>query len=104
MAAKTKKKNARRKFSAQHIVKRQGHTEPFDERKIYASVYEASHAVGLNTPHAEKIASGVSTQLKKWIEKKEKVNARELHKEVVKALKKHHADVAFMYEWHKEIC
>ncbi len=93
-----------RKFSARHVVKRRGHVESFDERKIYASVYEACHAVQLSTSQAEKIAASVSLNVKKWIEKKEKTNSHEIHREVVKALRKHHADVAFMYDTHKVLC
>lgn len=108
MAKKIKKttRNATkgRKFSARHVIKRRGHTESFDERKIYASVYEACHAVQLSTSQAEKIAASVSLNVKKWAEKKEHVNAHEIHREVVKALRKHHADVAFMYEHHRNLC
>ncbi len=101
---RTTKKITKRKFSARHIIKRRGHTEAFDERKIYASVYEACHASGLSTKQAETMAASVTLSVKKWIEKKDKVSSNELHKEVVKTLKKHHADVAFMYETHRMIC
>ena len=101
---KIKKQKPGKKFAFRHVVKRKGHLEKFDERKIYASVYEACHVTHLSTPHAEKIASSVSNQIKKWMEKKDKAGAHQLHKEVVKALKKHHADVAFMYDTHKDIC
>ena len=93
-----------RKFAYRHIVKRHGHKEKFDERKIYASVYEASHVARLSTKQAEKIASNVSDYLKKWVEKKDSVNAKEIHRETVRELKKHHVEVAFMYETHKDIC
>lgn len=108
MSVKTKKtiksKKIGRKFSARHVVKRRGHTESFDERKIYASVYEACHATQLSTKQAEKMAASVSLSVKKWIEKKTHVNSHEIHKEVVKVLRKHHADVAFMYEHHRVLC
>ena len=106
MAAKKtlKEKNMKRKFSARHVVKRRGHTEAFDERKIYASVYESCHAGKLSTKQAEKIATSVSSSIKKWAEKKDHMNSHEIHKEVVKALHKHHADVAYLYEHHKNVC
>lgn len=104
MAAKTKKKTTERKFSARHIVKRRGHVEAFDERKIYASVYEACHAAQLSTKQAEKMAASVTASIKKWIDKKERVNSHELHQEVIHTLKKHHEDVAFMYATHRILC
>jgi transcriptional regulator NrdR family protein len=115
MVAKTKKtktnflqkngiKKKGRKFSARHVVKRHGHAEAFDERKIYASVYEACHAAQLSTSQAEKIAASASSNMKKWIEKKTQVNAHEIHQEVVRALKKHHEDAAYLYEHHRNIC
>ncbi len=114
MAAKTKTKtnvlrkslikNKGRKFSARHVVKRHGHTESFDERKIYASVYEACHAAQLSTKQAEKIAASVSLSVKKWMEKKTHVNSHEIHHEVVKVLHQHHADAAFMYKTHRMLC
>ncbi len=100
----TKTKSKLRKFAYRHIVKRHGHSEKFDERKIYASVYEAAHVALLSTKQAEKIASSVSNHLKKLVEKKDTVNAKEIHKQTVKELKKHHAEVAFMYDTHKDIC
>ncbi len=86
------------------VVKRRGHTEKFDERKIYASVYEACHVDGMKTEKAEKIASAVTNAIKKKLEKLDTVSSHALHAQVVKELKKHHADVAFMYEHHKNIC
>ncbi len=108
MVAKTKKtikiKKTGRKFSSRHVVKRRGHVEPFDERKIYASVYEACHATQLSTKQAEKMAASVTLTIQKWAEKKDHLNAHEIHQVVVKALKKHHADTAYMYEHHKNMC
>lgn len=91
-------------FNSRTVVKRRGHAEKFDERKIYASVYEACHVDGMKTEKAEKIASAVTNTIKKKVEKLDTVSSHALHGEVVKELKKHHADVAYMYDMHKEIC
>lgn len=105
MAAKNQKtKTTNRKFSSRKVVKRHGHAERFDERKIYASVYEACHAAQLSTSHAEKIAASVSLNVKKRMEKKTQVNSHEIHREVVKTLKKNHEDAAYLYEHHRNIC
>ncbi|MEK6902357.1 MAG: ATP cone domain-containing protein, partial [archaeon] len=74
-----KTKGKRKNFSSRLVVKRRGHTEKFDERKIYASIYEACHVDGMKTEKAEKIASAVTNAVKKWIEKKDTVNAQQIH-------------------------
>jgi transcriptional regulator NrdR family protein len=106
MTTKTKKRITKkgRKFSARHVVKRHGHEESFDERKIYASVYEACHATQLSTRQAEKIAASVTFNTKKWAEKKTQMNSHEIHAHVVNELKKHHSDASFMYDKHRQIC
>lgn len=105
--ARTTNKKAKGKvknFSSRIVVKRHGHTEKFDERKIYASVYEACHVDGMKTEKAEKIASAVTNGVKKWADKMDIVSSHQLHTQVVKELSKHHKDVAFMYDLHKDIC
>lgn len=99
-----KQKGKVKNFSSRLVVKRRGHTEKFDERKIYASVYEACHVDGMKTEKAEKIASAVTNATKKWAEKMDIVSSHQLHMQVVKELRKHHIDVAFMYDLHKNIC
>lgn len=101
--AKRKTSN-RKNFGFRHVVKRHGRHEKFDERKVYASVYESAHAAQVTTKQAEKIAEKTTEQIKKWIEKKDRINSHEIHTEIARALKKHDMDVAFMYETHKDIC
>ncbi|MEK6970267.1 MAG: ATP cone domain-containing protein [archaeon] len=100
----TKTKGKRKNFTSRLVVKRHGHTEKFDERKIYASIYEACHADRMTTPKAERIASIVTGAVKKRMEKHDITSSQTIHREVVKELKKHHADVAFLYEHHRNIC
>ena len=58
----------------------------------------------MKTQQAEKIASAVTNAIKKKVEKFDKVSSHAIHVEVVKELRKQHADVAFLYEHHKNIC
>ncbi|MEK6821097.1 MAG: ATP cone domain-containing protein [archaeon] len=108
MATKTKTTKSTlskgRKFSSRKVVKRHGHTENFDERKIYATVYEAAHANQLPTARAEKLANTITKEIEKWIEKKERVNSHEIHKEIYTKLRKHDKEIAFLYETHRDIC
>ncbi len=86
-----------------HIVKRKGHTEPFDPRKVYASAYSACRNAHLSEMMAEKIAESVTAGLKKWIAKKPRVSSQEIFEQVNKVLKDLHPDAAFLYETHRDI-
>ncbi len=87
-----------------HIVKRKGHKEKFDERKVYASCYEAClSCCHYNKKEAEKICEKVTKSIKAWIKNKEQVSSREVFKTVTKEIKKHSKEAAFMYETHRDI-
>ena len=85
------------------IVKRKGHSEEFDERKVYASCYAA--CLSSHVPHmkAEKICEKVAREIKAWARKKKVVNSNEIFKKTIAAMKKHNKDAAFMYETHRDI-
>ena len=86
-----------------HIVKRRGHKELFDERKVYASCYAACLSANVDEYEAEDICEAVSSHIKKWIKKKKEVDSKDIMKEVTKVLKKHDENAAFMYKTHKDI-
>ena len=85
------------------IVKRKGHSEEFDERKVYASCYAA--CLSSHVPHidAEKICEKVAREIKFWARKKKAVKSEDIFKKVIAAIKKHNKDAAFMYETHRDI-
>ena len=97
--AKTKK----RKFSARHVVKRRGHKEAYDARKVYGSVLFACFSAHVKEKQAERIAMDVSDYITKLVEKRDSITAHEIFYEVTKKMKKHHADAAFMYETHRDL-
>lgn len=86
-----------------HIVKRKGHKEKFDERKIYASCYQA--CLSCHTPHekAEMICEKVTKELSAWVKTKKDVNAHMIFMELARRLKKHSKNAAFMYETHRDL-
>lgn len=86
-----------------HIVKRKGHRECFDERKVYASCYAA--CMSSHTPHkqAEKICQKVSSDVRNWIKSKRTVTAEQIFTEVGRRLDKHNKNAAFMYRTHRDI-
>ena len=85
------------------IVKRKGHTQEFDEKKVYASVYSAAMANGLGEKESEKLAEKITRQIKKWVDKKKSINSKDIFKQVVSLLKKEDKEAAFLYETHRDL-
>ena len=85
------------------IVKRKGHAEEFDERKVYASCYAACLSSHVEHNAAEKICEKVSKEIKTWATKRKYADSSEIFKRVIAAMKKHNKDAAFMYETHRDI-
>jgi len=85
------------------IVKRRGHTEEFDERKVYASCYAACLNTQIEEEESEKICEKVSKEIKIWARKKKTVDSSEIFQKVIAAIKKRNKDAAFMYETHRDI-
>lgn len=86
-----------------HIVKRQGHREKFDARKIYGSVYFACRSTHMGKKDCEKVAAAVAKDMNKWVKSKKVVTSDHIFREVTRRLKKLHADAAFMYETHRDV-
>jgi len=89
--------------SIRHIVKRQGSTELFDERKTYASVYSACLAVSMPQASSELIAEHVTAQVKEWLEDKKEVTAGDIHRTIIKRLHVYNPDAAYLHENHQVI-
>ena len=86
-----------------HIVKRKGHKEPFDARKIYASVFAACMVLRMGDEESELIAHMVSDEVEKELKDVKEIDAHSIHKQVTKSLRKYNADAAFIYDTHKDI-
>ena len=85
------------------IIKRKGHTELYDERKVYGSCYFACRNAHMGEKEAEDIASKVCTKVTKSVSKKKFVSSDDIFKLLVQELKKHDEDAAFLYETHRDI-
>lgn len=88
---------------ATHIVKRAGHTEKFDERKVYATCYAACMNAHVGKEEAEKICRKVAAGITSWIKKKKVVTSEMIFREIIRLMKKEHKDATFMYETHRDI-
>lgn len=85
------------------IVKRKGHSEEFDERKLYASVYAALLSLRMTDEEAEAISHMVVIDVTAVIKEKKEVSSHILHQEAAKSLKKYHPDAAYLYSTHKDL-
>ena len=86
-----------------HIVKRRGHKEPYDGKKVYASVYAACLNTHMRKEEAEKVAEKVLSEINSWLTGKNEIASDEIFKKITETLKKHSSDTAFMYETHRDI-
>ena len=94
---------AKEKANKAHMVKRQGHLERFDERKLYASIFAACLSAQIPEKESEKISDAVSKEVIKGLSKKDSVTAHHIYMHVVKSLKKKDKNAAFMYDSHMDV-
>jgi len=85
------------------IVKRRGHTEKFDQRKLYASIYSACMAAQMTEKACEEYAKLVTEKVKKDLKKKQSTDSKTIFKLAIKHLRKKSKDAAFLYETHRDV-
>lgn len=83
------------------IVKRAGHVEQYDERKLYASIFAVCIAVKEPLGTAELIAAEVQSQVEKWLEKKHEVTSNDIRRQASAALRSINSDAAYQYMHHR---
>jgi len=86
-----------------HIVKRAGHTESYDERKLYASVYASCLAVREPVGSAELVAKEIVRLVGEWLNNKHEVSSHDIRLQASKHLKVINPDASFQYLHHKVI-
>jgi len=86
-----------------HIVKRKGHNEPYDSRKIYASIYASCLAVYEPQATAELIAEKVVSGVEEWLEKKHEVTSHDIKQRATEQLQQYNPDAAYLYMTHAVI-
>ena len=86
-----------------HIVKRKQHTEAYDSRKLYASVYAACLALRTSIGSAELVAAAVVKDVEHWLSHKHEVTSNDLRAQASKHLKVYHLDAAYMYLKHRTV-
>lgn len=88
---------------ASHIVKRKGHTEPYDQKKVYASVFAACQSVREPTGSSELIADKVMKDVNGWIAKKHEVTANDIRRQASKHLRAYNEDAGHMLLHHRVV-
>ncbi|MBL8158975.1 hypothetical protein JNJ66_00800 [Candidatus Saccharibacteria bacterium] len=84
------------------IVKRlPGHREPYDERKLYASIYASCLAVRAPVGSAEITAERICSLLKDWLAERHEVTAADIRRVAADHLTVYHPDAAYLYKHHR---
>lgn len=86
-----------------HIVKRHGHTELYDERKLYASIYNALLAVRVSDNEAELVADKVVKHVSEWLDSKHEVTSKDILHQAAKHFKVYNDDAAYLYLHHRSL-
>ena len=86
------------------VVKRKGHQEFYDRKKVYASVYAAALNCGYGERKSERIALRVMKEINVWVKTKKVIESQGIRKKVVESLVKIDKDVALMYKSHLDVC
>lgn len=82
------------------IVKRKGHKESFDGKKVYGSVYAACASAHYDEAECEKIAAEVMKKVKMFVKNKKEIRSITIRKKIEKELKRKDEELAFFYEQH----
>lgn len=84
----------------QVIIKRRGHKEHFDERKLYASIYAACASAHLTERECEKTADTITKKIKMFLKGKTQIDSRVIREKVSEELRKKDSELWFFYEEH----
>lgn len=86
-----------------HVIKRGKHTESYDPKKLYASIYAACLSVREHPGSAEVIADNVVKNFEAWLDKKHEVTSNDVRKTAHEYLQTINSDAAYMYLHHRVI-
>lgn len=89
--------------SVRYIVKRKGHTEPYDRGKLHASICSVSLASGEVFWDIDLIAEETLQDVEAWLEAKHEVTSNDIRRIAADALAKHSGDAAHLYRYQRII-
>ncbi len=82
------------------IIKRRGHKEKFDEKKVYGSVYSACSSAHYSEEECEKTSQEMTKKIKAFLKNKKQIQTEEIGKKIETELKNKDEELAFFYEQH----
>lgn len=87
------------------ICDRKGEKQPFDDHKLYASVYHPARECNYDEQEAEELADEIVDEVSVWIEDHEDdvITSKEIRHKVISLLNDHDEGIAFMYKSHLDI-
>lgn len=82
-----------------HIVKRAGHSEIYDSKKLYDSIYASCLAIREPADSSKVIAKKITTDVEKWLESKQEVTVHDIRAYAGKKLLEinHHAGYLYLH-------
>ncbi len=87
-----------------HIVKRTPrHSEPFDERKLYASIYASCLSVRTPVGAAELTAEKICQDITPWLTVKDEVTSADIRRRAAEHLTVYNPHAAYIYKHHRLI-
>lgn len=84
-------------------IKKQGHAEKFDEKKLYESVYKTALNCHLEEEESRDIAQKITDTIAGWINEKTHITTNELRFQVINLLELEDSELSMMYENHYNI-
>jgi hypothetical protein len=85
-----------------NIVKRSpGHSEPYDERKLYASIFASCLSVRTPVGEAELTAAKICQDVLPWLQSKHEITSLDIRTHTYEHFKIYNPDAAYMYLHHR---
>ena len=85
-----------------NIVKRSpNHAEPYDERKLYASIYASCLSVRTPSGEAELTAAKLCQDIEPWLHSKQEITSLDIRTHTYEHFKIYNPDAAYMYLHHR---
>ena len=86
-----------------HIIKRKGHSEEYDSRKLYASIYTSALAQREPVRRAEALSEEVCARAEHWLQNKHEITSNDLRMKAAEFLHDLDKDVGHKYLYHRVV-
>lgn len=86
-----------------HVVKRSGHSEPYDRQKLFRSIVAACLSIRTPEGSAETTARHVCSKTESWLANKPEVTSADIRRKTAEALLAYNPDAAYIYKQHRKI-